>query len=362
MTAPPHDPPGRVRLADLAASAGVSTATVSRVLNRRPGVSESARQAVYHALDMLGYDRPARVPTPTQGLVGLIVPELSNPVFPAFAQSIESTLAHYGYTPLLCTQTTSGLTEDEYVDLLLASGVTGIVFVNGMHADTEAPLTRYHRLAERGVPYVLVNGPREELAAPAVAANERLGMDLAVAHLVMLGHKRIALAVGPERLVPSRQKREGFAAAVRRHIGPEAAHRVLVSLYTVEGGEASAMALLSEGVTAIICGNDLMALGAMRAARSLGLRVPTDLSVVGFDDSLFMQFTDPPLTTLRQPVAKMSTAAVELLRSSMTGPNLAQRGAASSRGTGGAVGTHRELLFAPELIVRGSTATVRTRA
>lgn len=331
----------RTRLADLARHSGVSTATVSRVLNRKPGVAESTRQAVYHALDMLGYERPQRSNGQSAGLIGLIIPELSNPVFPAFAQAIETALAHHSYTPLLCTQTASGVSEDEYVETLLATDVAGIVFVNGLHADTTAPLTRYERLAENGVPYVLVNGHRTELRAPSVSVDERLAMDIAVRHLVEMGHTRIALAVGPSRLLPAAQKRDGFREAMRRHLG-EDDPLVQTSLFTVEGGEASARSLLAAGATAIVCGSDLMALGAIRAASRSGMRVPDDVSVVGFDDSLFMAFTNPPLTTLRQPVGTMSQAVVDLLLPALDGKPQTT-----------------ELQFGPELIVRGSTGRVR---
>lgn len=337
-----HDVP-RTRLADLAEHSGVSTATVSRVLNRKPGVAEPTRQAVYHALDMLGYERPRKVSSPSAGLIGLVIPELSNPVFPAFAQAIETALAHHGYTPLLCTQTSSGVSEDEYVETLLSADVAGIVFVNGLHADARAPVTRYERLTERGVPYVLVNGYRDALGAPSISVDERLGMDIAVRHLASLGHTRIALAVGPDRLVPAALKREGFVAAMKRYLGPGVEHRALTSLFTVEGGEASARALVREGSTAIICGSDLMALGAIRAVTQSGLRVPEDVSIVGFDDSVFMNFTDPPLTTLRQPVDAMSQAVVDTLLSALQGAS-----------------EPIELRFAPELIVRGSTARVPT--
>lgn len=329
----------RTRLADLADLSGVSTATVSRVLNRKPGVSESTRQSVYRAMDTLGYERPHhRLPT-SAGLVGLIVPELTNPIFPAFAQSIETVLARHGYTPLLCTQTASGASEDEYVETLVAAAVSGIVFVNGLHADMQAPVDRYRRLTERGVPYVLVNGHRSELGAPSVSADEPAGMDKAVRHLVSLGHTRVALMIGQERLTPSIRKREGFVAAARRYLELDDDPRVVSSLYTVEGGEAAAAALLREGATAIVCGSDLMALGAVRAATNAGLSVPEDVSIVGFDDSTLLAFTKPPLTTLRQPVSSMSQAVVHLLLQAMQGHE-----------------DPHELRFTPELIVRGSTA------
>ena len=110
------------------------------------------------ALDVLGYERPARLRSRSGGLVGLVVPELDNPIFPAFAQTIESALAQHGYTPVLCTQTPGGVTEDEYVEMLLDRQVAGIVFVSGLHADTTGDHERYRRLVARQLPVVLVNG------------------------------------------------------------------------------------------------------------------------------------------------------------------------------------------------------------
>src|SRR6185436_20932551 len=133
----------RARLADIAAQAGVSEATVIRVLNGRPGVADGTRQAVLTALDVLGYERPTRLKKRSAGLVGLIVPELDNPIFPAFAQVIESALARHGYTPVLCTQTPGGVHEDDYTQMLLERGVAGIVFVSGLHADSSADPARY---------------------------------------------------------------------------------------------------------------------------------------------------------------------------------------------------------------------------
>src|SRR5690606_5750194 len=259
---------GRTRLADVAEQAGVSTATVSRVLNGKPEVAGETRKAVLAALDMLGYERPERLRARSAGLIGLIVPELSNPVFPAFAQSIESVLSTMGYTPLLCTQSPGGTTEDEYVEMLLDHSVDGIVFVSGYTG---------------------------ELHAPAFSTDGAGSMELAVRHLASQGHTDIGLAIGPDRFVPAQRKRAGFERAMRTLV-PDGAAPVETTLFTFEGGQAAAGNLLDRGCTAIICGSDLMALGAVRAARGRGLEVPRDVSVVGFDDSPLMAFTDPPLT------------------------------------------------------------------
>ncbi|WP_127127223.1 LacI family DNA-binding transcriptional regulator [Georgenia sp. SYP-B2076] len=332
---------GRTRLTDVAEQAGVSTATVSRVLNGRPSVAGETRRAVLAALDLLGYERPDKVRARSAGLVGLIVPELSNPVFPAFAQAIESMLATVGITPLLCTQAPGGTTEDEYVEMLIEHEVDGIIFVSGLHADSSADPTRYQRLRERGVPFVLVNGTNPDVVAPSFSTDDRMSMDLAVRHLASQGHRDIGLAIGPDRFVPARLKREGFREAMSAYLAV-ADPQVVTTLYTVEGGAGAGSALIEAGCTAVICGSDLMALGVVRAARSRGMSVPDDLSVIGYDDSVLIPFTDPPLTTLRQPVPAMCQAAVATLVAEI----------------GGAAAPHTDLLFVPELIVRSSTGAV----
>ena len=330
----------RARLSDIARQAEVSEATVSRVLNDRPGVSTETRQAVLTALDVLGYERPERLRKRSAGLVGLIVPELENPIFPAFAQTIESALSQSGFTPVLCTQTPGGVTEDEYVEMLLDRQVSGIVFVSGLHADTTADHERYRRLVQRPLPIVLINGYAEGLDAPFISCDDRLAGELAVSHLVALGHTRIGFVSGPDRFLNVQRKLAGYRAAMRRELGAGDDELVALSLFGVEGGEVAAGQLLSRGATGIVCGSDLMALGAIRAARRRGLSVPRDVSVVGFDDSPLIAFTDPPLTTLRQPVAAMGNAAIRQLVDEING-----HGAPRS-----------EYVFSPELVVRGSTA------
>lgn len=337
----------RARLSDIAQQAEVSEATVSRVLNDRPGVAPETRQAVLTALDVLGYERPARLRKRSAGLVGLVVPELENPIFPAFAQVIESTLARNGFTPVLCTQAPGGVTEDEYVEMLLDRQVSGIVFVSGLHADTSADHERYRALINRPLPIVMINGYVPGIPAPFVSCDDREAVELAVAHLAALGHRRIGLITGPERFVPVRRKVAGFRSAMSRLFGLDKADvnkLAELSLFGVEGGEAAAGRLIERGVTGLVCGSDLMALGAIRSARQRGLSVPDDLSVVGYDDSPLMAFTNPPLTTMRQPVISMSVAAVRALVDEING-----HGA-----------PHSEYVFRPELVLRGSTAVAPT--
>ncbi|WP_049576839.1 LacI family DNA-binding transcriptional regulator [Nonomuraea sp. SBT364] len=333
---------GPARLADIAAQAGVSEATVSRVLNGKPGVSAATRQAVMTALDLMGYERPPRLRQRSNGLIGLVTPELDNPIFPAFAQAIEKALTQHGYTPVLCTQLPGGAPEDEFTELLVDRGVSGIVFVSGLHADTTARMDRYTRLTDRGLPIVLVDGYSEHIAAPFISPDDRMAARLAVQHLVDLGHERIGLALGPRRFVPVIRKIEGYRQAMAQLLGASATDDLIThSLFSVEGGQAAGAQLLALGCTGIVCASDLMALGAIRACREKGLSVPGEVSVVGFDDSPLIAFTDPPLTTVRKPIMAMAQAAVQTLLEEVNG----------------APAKHVELMFQPELVVRGSTGS-----
>lgn len=193
----------------------------------------------------------------------------------------------------------------------------------------------------------MINGCNDRVSAPFVSLDDRAAMRMAVGHLADLGHRRIGLATGPLRYVPSARKREGFIDALGASLGrsrEEAEELVCCTLFSVEGGQVAAGALLDRGCTGIVCGSDMMALGVVRAARERGLRVPYDISVVGFDDSQLIAFTDPPLTTVRQPVQAMAGAAVGALLEEI----------------GGSPVQRTEYVFQPELVVRGSTAGARS--
>lgn len=328
------------RLAQVAKKVGVSEATVSRVLNGKHGVSDTTRQSVLTALDVLGYERPTQLRGERARLVGLVLPELQNPIFPALAEVIGGALAQHGLTPVLCTQTTGGVSEAAYVDLLLQQQVSGVVFAGGLFAQADAPHEHYRLLAKRKIPVVLVNAPIASLDFPCVACDDAVAIEQAWRHLVSLGHERIGLVIGPADHIPSHRKLEAAhmaAEALGTELPDEFVER---SIFSLEGGQAATAHLLERGVTGIVCGSDPLALGAIRAARRRRLSVPEDVSVVGFDDSAFMTCTEPPLSTVRQPIEAMGRAAVDLL-------------CAQIQGTHPRLG---ELLFEPELVVRGSTA------
>ncbi|WP_182909272.1 LacI family DNA-binding transcriptional regulator [Microbispora sp. H13382] len=328
------------RLAEVAKKVGVSEATVSRVLNGKPGVSDATREAVLTALDVLGYERPTQLRGDRGRLVGLVLPELQNPIFPAFAEVVGGALAQQGFTSVLCTRTVGGVSESDYVDLLLQQHVSGMVFAGGLYAQGDASHGHYRRVLERKLPTVLVNAAVEYLGFPQVSCDDVAAAEIALAHLMALGHRHVAMLLGPPDHVPSQRKLAAFrayAAANGLELDPD---HVEHTMFSLEGGHAAATRMIARGVTGIICASDVLALGAIRAARRAGLSVPEDVSVIGYDDSALMNCVDPPLTTVRQPIDAMGRAAVELL--------VAQIDAAVVPGD--------ELLFEPELVVRASTA------
>ncbi|WP_204057096.1 LacI family DNA-binding transcriptional regulator [Microbispora corallina] len=328
------------RLAEVAKKVGVSEATVSRVLNGKPGVSDATREAVLTALDVLGYERPTQLRGDRGRLVGLVLPELQNPIFPAFAEVVGGALAQQGFTSVLCTRTVGGVSEADYVDLLLQQHVSGMVFAGGLYAQGDASHSHYERVLERKLPIVLVNAAVEHLGFPQVSCDDVAASEIALAHLLALGHTQVALLLGPPDHVPSQRKLAAFRAYARANGVELPADHVEHTMFSLEGGHAAAARMVRRGITGIVCASDVLALGAIRAARRAGLSVPDDVSVIGYDDSALMNCTDPPLTTVRQPIDAMGRAAVELL--------VAQIDAAVVPGD--------ELLFEPELVVRASTA------
>ncbi|MEU4557069.1 LacI family DNA-binding transcriptional regulator [Actinoplanes sp. NPDC023936] len=353
------------RLAEVAKKAGVSEATVSRVLNGRSGVSEATRTSVLTALDVLGYERPTKLRGERARLVGLVLPELQNPIFPALAEVVTGSLAQRGFTPALCARTIGGVPESDYVEMLLDHQVSGVIFAGGSYALTDASHEHYRRLTERGLPVVLVNAGVDDLGFPRVSTDDAVAVEQAWGHLRSLGHERIGMVLGPEGHVPSSRKlaalinvagakaaginaaginTAGINVAGIEVAGGEPLH-VERSSFSMEGARVAATKLVERGVTGIICASDVLALGAIRAARRLGRAVPADVSVIGFDDSAFMTCTDPPLTTVRQPIETMGQAAVDILVSQIEEARVLSD----------------ELLFEPELVVRGSTGPAPAR-
>ena len=227
------------------------------------------------------------------------------------------------------------------MQMLLDRGVAGIIYVSGQHADTTTDPRRYVHLRDRGLPIVLVNGFMPGIDAPFVSND-----DEAV-------HGAVAEPSDPLGTQSDRPGRRARRATSRRSArwratggscppcsAEDVEDMIATEIYTVEGGQAAASRLIETGCTALVCGSDLMALGAVRGVRALGMRVPEDISVIGYDDSTLIAFTDPPLTTVRQRVLAMGETTVQALVDEISGIQASRT----------------EYVFRPELVVRGPPA------
>lgn len=320
-------------LADIAAVAGVSTATVSRVMNRKPGVRNSTRDAVLRALEAVGYDAPKQL---SRNLVALLVPELSNPSFAQYAQALTQVLYAAEYSTIVCPAGQGGSSETQYLETLLESEICGIVSVSGASADSLASKAPYERLLDAEIPAVFINGSNEGIDAPFFCADDAVGVKLAVEHLRGLGHTEIGLAVGQPRYLPTTRKTRAFV-----ELGFDEEADVVSTEYTADGGARAGRRLLASGHTAIIAGSDVMALGAIRDAEAHGRSAPEDFSVIGYDDSPITRLTH--LTTVHQPVIPISEAAVSALLAMIRGEDVPKV----------------EQLFAPDLTIRDTTGRLR---
>lgn len=331
------------RISEVAQKVGVSEATVSRVLNGRPGVSAATRTAVLSALDVLGYERPTQLRGNRARLVGLVLPELQNPIFPAFAEVVSGSLVQHGMAPVLCTSS-STMSEPAYVQMLLQQQASGVIFFGGAHAEGKAPHAHFKTLHDRGIPGVLLNASVEHLGFPTVSTDDRVAVEIAFAHLRALGHSRIGVVLGPADHVPSQRKEEAFRRLCAAE-GLSTEGAIERTMFSLQGGQLAASMLIDRGVTAALFASDPLALGGIKAVRRAGLAVPKDFSIVGFDDSALMHSTDPPLTTVRQPIEALGKAAVSLLIDQIEGTQ----------------GRPHELLFEPELVVRSTTGAAPRR-
>lgn len=257
----------------------------------------------------------------TSGAIALLVPELANPVFPALAQAMETRAKALGLATILCNTGGSVDAEADYVIMLLQRRVGGMIFISSEGADLRARHGHYSRLLREGAQLVFVNGGPRGIDAPTVGIDERAAGRLATEHLLSLGHERIGFVAGPSHYVPTQEKEAGRVEALAA-AGVSANGYVAHGTFSIEGGRRAIRKLLSGSSppTGVICSSDLMAIGAMQEAQSRGLRVPDDLSVIGFDGIEATTWTSPSLATVEQPIAEIADMAVTALWSLMQDP------------------------------------------
>lgn len=334
----------RVKLVDVARAAGVHPGTASRALNpiTQRQVSPDTVHRVARTAKRLGYVPNAHargLRTARSYLVGMMVPDVTNPLFPLMLRGVEQVLTAAGYTVVLSDTNNDAIGQRNQVELLRARGIDGFIIAT---AEWEDALL--DDLDSSGVAAVLANRNTGRGRWPYVGGDERGGVALAVAHLAELGHQRFLHLAGPQNLSTGRDRADAFRAAVRAANLPATgtATRVCGAFTERAGAEAMAGVLAaSHEFTAVVAGNDLIALGALDVLRRAGISCPRDVSVTGFNDMPFVDRLTPPLTTVRLPLEEMGRIAARALLDQL-------RGALATR-------DRRSTLLPVELIVRGTT-------
>lgn len=335
-------------LKDIARKLGIHPATVSRALNPRTAhlVNSATVVRVQKAAQAMEY-----VPNPmASGLrtsrshtIGVVIPDLTNPLFPGMVRGIQDTLSRAGYTPLLVNTDNDPDVESQVVASLSARRVDGFIL---------ATARRDHPLLvdlSAKYPVVLINRVTESVPLPSVSADEQHGIRLAIEHLCALGHRNIGHVAGPDWSSTGHERSQAFSRAMKDH-GLSSARRVVaVDSWNIESARESALRLLGSdpAITAVMAANDQLALGTISAAQHLKRRCPRDISIVGYNDMPFMDMVHPPLTTVRVPQHEIGSEAARLILSL-----LVEEGATPVK----------HVRLTPELVVRGSTAAARTGA
>ena len=344
--------PGAVTIRDVARAANVSISTVSHVLSGKRPTSGATRRRVEDVIKRLGY-RPNRV---AQSLVwrrpfalGLIIPSITNPYFPAFARGAEGRVRERGYTLVLGNSEYDAQREASYLELVRSQQLAGAIYCLG---DEMSPiLAEIQRAVLEGVPIVLVHSPMPNV--PTVSADNRQGGRLAARHLLHLGHRDIGIVSALPLDEGMADREAGFLDVLREADRPvdRTAVPTMYGDHQIEGGRRATLELLDHAphLTAVFVLNDLMALGALDAVRTTGRNVPRDVSIVGFDDIPYAALTNPPLTTVGQPISQLGERAADLLLRVIDG------GIAAPPVTNG----ETNLLLPNQLIVRESTAVPR---
>lgn len=303
-----------VTIKDIARVAQVNPATVSKALRGLPGkVAPETRDRIREIAKSLGYRHnavAATLRTRQSHLIGVIVPDLGNPLFGPIVQGLERQLREAGWMSVI-VQTPQGATAKRaVVTELAARQVAGLVITS---AESDDPML--DAAESTGIPVVLVNRGDDERRFSSVVNDDRESVRLVVDHLLKLGHRRLAHLAGPANSSTGRVRREAFETLTARHPDVQAAV-IAGPAFTREAGHAAMRELLAGGpppCTAVFAGNDLMAVGAIDALRQAGWRVPQDVSVVGHNDMPLVDMISPPLTTVRVPVDSMSDHAAVLL-------------------------------------------------
>ncbi len=326
----------------VAALAKVSIATVSRTINASPAVSERLAKRVWQAIEQLNYFPNTHARSLVSGrsrILGIIVENITNPFFPELIQSFEEIAVAHGYEILVSSSNSDPAVLTTCVRRMLERKVEGVAVLT---FGEEEPVL--DQLVHHDVPMVLAEFQLDDPKASTILLDYTTGIRAAINHLAGLGHKKIAFLAGPHKLHSAVTRENDYRKAMEEAGLPIQKKWVIECDHTLKGGVVGfgQLQALAARPTAILCSNDMTAIGVLRAAYMEGLRVPQDLSVVGLDDIDFAEFTLPPLTTIRLSRADLARAAFDALRLQAEEPQNP--------------GIQREFLVSTSLVLRGSTA------
>ncbi len=308
-----------VTIHDVAERAGVSIGTVSAVINHKDTVSKGTRRKVLEAISELNY-RPSaaarrRLKPAAEKSIGLVIKEIHNPYFADIVTGVQQTASERGYHVLVVSSERAYDLEQELVELLVAKDVEGII-INPLY-DEKADLSHLFEVKRRNIPLVLIENVRGIQASMVDVDNIEASKE-AVTYLIGLGHKHIVHFAGPQYSMHSNERIEGVRRAFSGHRLIFAEHDIIHAGARLEDGYQAALAFFRDKnkearPTAVTCYNDLVALGLIRALRELGLRVPEDVSVIGYDDIDMASYASVPLTTVHVPKQQMGQRATDML-------------------------------------------------
>ena len=331
-------------ITDVARKAGVSTSTVSHVINETRYVSDEVKQRVHAAMKDLNYQpnviaRSLR--TRETQTVGVVVSDITNPFFTSIVRAIEDEVLKQGYNIILCDTDEKPEREQVYLRLLMGRRVDGLIV-----APSSGNADLLQLAIESGYPTVLLDRSIPGLDADVVLSDNEGGAFDAVSYLIGIGHRRIGIIAGRLEVSTGADRMAGYVRAIKAHGIPVDESLIEVAQFKREIAYEKTREMLArpEPPTALFVCNNAMTAGAMAAVKAAGKKVPKDISVVGFDDSEWAALMDPPLTVVAQPIVELGTRAAQLLM---------------RRISGGRVKTPRAIVLKPELIVRGSCASPR---
>jgi LacI family transcriptional regulator len=336
-----------ITIKDIAAKTKLSVTTVSLVLNgKQSKIPQKTKDLVIKTAEELHY-RPNQLAvgliTKRTKTIGLIVPDIRNNFFSSLAKGIEDECRKNGWTVILCNTSDIHERDLEYINMLASKGVDGILYCMSSDSDIEKFRECYNLLKMHDITFIMLDRSFQLPGLITAKLNHKKGGYLAAKHLIDLGHRRIACVTGPKHLEDSMQRLDGYMKALKEYGIPYDESIIVEGNYHMESGISAVDKLINKNFTAIFAFNDMMAYGVYKGLKAHGLLVPTDISLVGYDDISISEILEVPLTTIHQPVERMGAAAAKHLI------EIIEKGSQDKPIP----------IYSPSLVIRSSTAKLK---